>query len=183
MVNINFLNIRCANEIKGAGARAYPYIYDGKNVCNTLFVSPPGCGKTTILRDVARLLSKNSNIKIVIIDERDEIAARSTDTETCDVGKRTFVLSGYSKKDGFSHAVRSLSPTVVICDEIGFENDFLSIEEAVVRGIKIIASIHGDDIDDIAGNNKLDIFKRFIVLDSSFNLKVYEKKEKEYVEL
>ena len=181
--NLSFLNIRCANEIKGVGEKVYNHIYNGKSVHNTLFISPPGCGKTTVLRDVARLLSANSNMKVVIIDERDEIAAKYINKELCDVGKRTFVLSGYSKKDGFSHAIRSLSPTVIICDEIGFENDFLSIKEAMVRGVKVIASVHGSGIEDVKSNEELRAFKIFVVLDRYFAQKIYVKKAGDYIEL
>lgn len=180
---ISSLNIRCANELTGVGQKIFENIFDGSDLKNTLIISPPKCGKTTVLRDITRLMSGVKNMRIVLIDERDEIAASFMGASTVDVGDRTFVLSGYLKKEGFSHAVRSLSPTVVICDEIGDDKDVSLIQSVLVRGVKIVASIHGSSVEEVLNKNKFNCFERIIVLNKNFQSKIYSLKNGEYYEL
>lgn len=181
--DISFLNIRCANEIEVVGEEILNKIFYNDYIYNTLIIAPPKCGKTTFLRDLTRLISNNRNVKLALIDERDEIASSFMGLSSNNVGDRTFVLSGYLKKDGFSHAVRSLSPDAIICDEIGNDEDFEAIYNAIIRGVKIIATIHGKNIEDIIGNNKYHAFERVVVLDKFFNKKIYKLDKGEYIEL
>ena len=116
---------------------------------NTLIISPPGEGKTTLVRDITRNLSKEKNIKIAVIDERDEIASVYMGKAQNYVGIRTFVMSGYNKKDGFEQSIRSLSPTVIVCDEIGGKEDVNAVKNAVNKGVKVITTIHGYSVSDI----------------------------------
>ncbi|MBR4892468.1 MAG: Flp pilus assembly complex ATPase component TadA [Clostridia bacterium] len=178
--NISFLNIRCANEIMGAGEEVFLKLFN-ERVENTLIVSPPKCGKTTLLRDLTRLISKTKGIKVVLIDERDEIAASFMGSNANDVGERTFVLSGYLKKDGFSHAIRGLSPDVVVCDEIGGPKDFLNILDASKRGVNVIATIHGNSMEDI-GEFK-GVFKNIVFLDKNFKLRLFKIRGGDFYEL
>ncbi len=165
--DIQSINIRIAREIIGISNHLMRYIMENGKVKNTLIISPPKAGKTTLLRDIVRNLSNIENMKISLLDERDEIAALYHGIPQNDVGMRTFVLSGYSKKDGFIHSIRSLSPTVIVCDEIGGEDDLMSLKNAVNRGVKVISSIHGYSKEDVfkkKGMNELsDIFECFIV--------------------
>ena len=154
-----------------------------KDIENTLIISPPKCGKTTLLRDLTRFLSNNKNVKIALIDERDEIASSYMGRDYNDVGKRTFVLSGYLKEEGFSHAVRSLSPDIIICDEIGDKEDFNIISYALLRGVKIIATLHGEGILKIKDKNEFNDFKNIIVLNKNFEFKLYKFTDGEYIEL
>ena len=181
--DINSLNIRCANELKGVYKEVYNKLFLNKDIENTLIISPPKCGKTTLLRDLTRFLSNNKNIKIALIDERDEIASSYMGKDYNDVGERTFVLSGYSKEEGFSHAVRSLSPDIIICDEIGDKKDFDIISYALLRGVKIIATLHGEGILKIKDENKFNDFKNIIVLNKNFEFKLYKFTDGECIEL
>lgn len=181
--DINSLNIRCANELKGIYKEVYNKLFLNKDIENTLIISPPKCGKTTLLRDLTRFLSNNKNVKIALIDERDEIASSYMGRDYNDVGKRTFVLSGYLKEEGFSHAVRSLSPDIIICDEIGDKEDFNIISYALLRGVKIIATLHGEGILKIKDKNEFNDFKNIIVLNKNFEFKLYKFTDGEYIEL
>lgn len=180
---ISSLNIRCANEIPGVGERIVNNIFEEGILKNTLIISPPKCGKTTVLRDITRLLSKMKSMKIILIDERDEIASAYMGNSSNDIGERTFVLSGYLKKEGFTHAIRSLAPTVIICDEIGDSDDISVMNFAIVRGVKIIASIHGDCIEDVLYKNNFKSFERIVLLDKNYKSKIYTLNNGEYYEL
>lgn len=180
--DISSLNIRCANELKGVYETVYNNLFKNTDIENTLIISPPKCGKTTLLRDLTRLLSKNKNIRLALIDERDEIASSYMGKDYNDVGIRTFVLSGYSKDEGFSHAVRCLSPDIIICDEIGDKEDFNIISYAIKRGVKIIATLHGDGIYEIQNKKEFNAFKNIVILNKNFEFKIYKYTDGEYVE-
>ena len=158
--DISALNIRITKELKGVGERVFESIVRDGEIKNTIIVSPPGCGKTTLLRDLTRLISNSTEgLKISLIDERNEIAASYMGEPENDVGIRTDVFSGYMKKDGIIQAVRSMSPSLIIVDEIGGNEDIKSLKMAYNSGVKVIASIHGDDFCNIP-----DIFKYAIKL-------------------
>ncbi len=141
---VQSLNYRFAREIIGAANSVMERIFDGKSVKNTLIVSPPMCGKTTMLRDIARQLSENGK-KVSIVDERSEIAAISFGISPYRLGANCDVLSGVNKAEGMLVMLRSMSPDVIITDEIGDEKDFAAIREIKKRGVKVITSLHGDD--------------------------------------
>ena len=90
----------------------------GEDVRNTLIISPPKCGKTTILRDLARSLS-NRGYRVGICDERSEIAGCYNGMASYDLGSRTDILDGCPKSEGMIMLIRSMSPDVIITDEIG----------------------------------------------------------------
>ena len=140
------VNIRIARQYNGSCKNCIDFIKSDGRIKNTVIISPPGCGKTTILRDIARTLGEEH--KVSIIDERFEIAAQNRGVPQFDIGTETDVLSGFSKKDGITHALRSLSPDVIICDEIGTKEDVISIENILKGGCKIITSMHGYSIEE-----------------------------------
>jgi len=146
--HINGLNIRLAREVIGAADRIMPYIYHNNRVVSTLIISPPGCGKTTLLRDICRQLSLRG-VDIVVIDERSEIAACYKGIPQLDVWIRTYVIDGCPKAAGISMALRGLAPQVIVTDEIGHPEDGLALQDVIRAGVQVIASCHGHDWDSV----------------------------------
>ena len=140
---VQSLNYRFAREVIGAANNVIDKIFDGVRIQNTLIVSPPMCGKTTMLRDIARILSEAGK-KVSVVDERGEIAAISFGVSPFNLGANCDVLSGVNKADGMLLMLRSMSPDVIITDEIGDERDFDAIREIKKRGVKVITTLHGD---------------------------------------
>ena len=136
--DISSINIRVADEIKNCSKFLLEKININKNV---LICGAPCSGKTTILRDTARLLSYKN--RVCLIDTRMELACFNKGVSGFDVGLCD-VFTSYSKKDGFEQAVRTMSPEYIICDEIGGE-DVFSIIEAQKSGVNVIASAHCSD--------------------------------------
>jgi stage III sporulation protein AA len=153
---INSFNFRIARQVIGAGNQVLQYILKDNKVLNTLIVSPPGYGKTTILRDVARLLSTGnrnwSGVDVGIIDERSEIASLYKGIPQNEVGIRTDIIENISKSEGMKILVRSMSPKVIIADEIGIEEDVYAINYALCSGCKGIFTAHGSNFEDISLN-------------------------------
>lgn len=139
---IQSLNYRIAREIIGVADMVMDRIYSGGIIKNTLIISPPMCGKTTLLRDIARKLSEDGK-KVSIVDERSEIAALSGGVSPFDLGAGCDVLSGVNKSDGMLLMLRSMSPDVIITDELGGDEDFRAVSEIKKRGVSVIASLHG----------------------------------------
>lgn len=179
---ISGFNIRLAREWKRAAAGALPYLLETREgpVYRTLVISPPQQGKTTFIRDLARLLSSGSkdnesgrpyrSFKVGIVDERSEIAACVKGVPSFDVGPRTDVLDGCPKAEGMMMMIRSMSPEVLIADEIGRSEDASAIHEALHAGISVVATAHGRDIEDVKRRPILrelmeaGVFDRFVVL-------------------
>lgn len=163
--NISSLNIRISKAVNGASNKIMPIITGGNRIYNTLIVSPPKCGKTTILRDIAKNISNGmysvglKGKKVVIIDERSEIAACYNGVPQMDVGIRTDVLDNCLKNTGMIMAIRSLSPDVLICDEIGTLGEVEALNMAFNSGVNIVVTVHGFDIEDISGRK---VFKELI---------------------
>jgi stage III sporulation protein AA len=157
--DIGSFNIRIAREIKGAGVPLIPVLWDkaAGNVHQTLVVSPPQHGKTTLVRDLARLISAgglsgdgrtHAGLKVGIVDERSEIAACVKGVPSFDVGPRTDVLDGCPKAEGMMMMIRSMSPDVLVVDEIGRPEDAAALHEALHAGVRVIATAHGRDAED-----------------------------------
>lgn len=151
--DITHFNIRLAHEIKGIGQPFIPYLYRNKCLQNILIVAPPQCGKTTLIRDLARIAATgNKQIpawKVGIIDERSEIAGCVNGVPQLDVGLRSDVLDACPKAEGMMMMIRSMSPDLLIVDEIGRTEDVEAIYEAVYTGIHLIATVHGYSLADL----------------------------------
>lgn len=171
---ISALNIRIAHEVVGCSDKLLPYLLEKGKVCHTLIVSPPKCGKTTILRDIVRNLSNGfyayGPFTVGIVDERSEIAGCYMGVPQNNVGIRTDVLDGCPKVEGMHMLLRSMSPQVIAVDEIGNKEDMLAIEEVLGAGVSVLCTVHGMDLDDCYKkpilrqmiDNKL--FERIVVL-------------------
>ncbi len=161
--NISSVSLRIAGEKIGCASEAVKYTYGSKNV---LIVSPVCGGKTTMLRDMLRILS-NDGHTVGISDERGEIAACYMGVPQLDVGVRTDVLDCCPKALGLSMLVRTMSPDIVAADEIGTDEDIRAIREAALSGVSVICTAHGTDLNDIKGRLKdnTDIFDTYIFLE------------------
>lgn len=160
MSNITCLNIRVAGEKTGCADDIIGQLIEEGRVCHTLIMSPPGGGKTTILRDIIRQISDGcvkkqidfKGINVGIVDERSEIAACYKGIPSNDVGARTDILDACPKAEGIIRLVRTMAPKVIAVDEIGGKNDYEAIEYALTSGCSILATIHGKEIDDLKKN-------------------------------
>ena len=140
---ISSMNIRfCKEKIGCSKALASHLIDQGGKVVNTLLISPPGCGKTTMLRDIARFFSYNG-IKTAVCDERSEIAGMYNSVPSFDLGPRTDILDGAPKAQGIELLIRSMSPQVIITDELGKKEDIEAIRQCMTTGVNVVTSIHG----------------------------------------
>lgn len=171
---ITFFNIRIAKEQIGAALPIIPYIYTN-HYCNTLFAGAPQSGKTTLIRDTARVIASGwSNIearKVGIIDERSEIAASRKGVPQHNLGLRSDVMDACPKSEGMMMMIRSMSPDVLIVDEIGSTEDVRSLLEAINAGVTVICTIHGDSLDELKKRPSLEplfkqnVFQRIIILE------------------
>ena len=155
--NINYisaLNFRIAKEIIGASNKLLKYVIEDGEIQNTLIVSRPGNGKTTILRDLVRNLS-NMGYTVSLIDERGEIAAMYNGVPQNDVGLRCDVLDNVTKSIGMKIAVRTMSPDIIVSDEIGTKEDVDAINYGVLSGVHGIFTAHGNTIMDLKLNENL----------------------------
>lgn len=179
--NISGFNIRIARQVLGAADNLIKYIVRRENdIYNTMIISPPQCGKTTILRDLIRQLSNGIDskgirgLKIGLVDERSEIAGAYHGIPQNDVGYRTDVLDACPKSQGLIMLIRSMSPQVLATDEIGSRSDTEAIYEAINAGIRMVTTIHGDGIEDVLNRPfindvvKNSVFERLIILSSRF---------------
>ena len=139
--NITSLSFRISRQIYNAAHEIIGNIITGNTIHSALIVSEPCGGKTTMLTDLSRLLS-NFGKRVAIIDERGEISAVYNGEPSKDIGELTYVYDGYSKGEGMMNALRSMSPQVIICDEIGTKDDADSMLEALNAGVPVIATAH-----------------------------------------
>lgn len=154
MKNIHALNIRLSHEIKGCADGVLNYIVRNGRLHHTMIISPPGCGKTTLLRDIVRQISNGkpgvcSGYTVGVVDERGEIAGCYQGIVQNDVGMRTDVLDCCPKAQGMLMLLRSMAPQVIAVDEIGKKEDFEAIESILNAGIQLICTVHGNSLEDI----------------------------------
>lgn len=152
--NISAMNIRLANEVIGAADAISGHILSGGTVRSTLIISPPGAGKTTMLRDIARMLSQRG-FAVSIADERCEIAAMHGGRSAFELGGLTSVMDNCPKAEAMLMLLRSMSPDVIITDEIGTRADAEAVRSIMNSGVAVIASAHGRSIEQIMKRREL----------------------------
>lgn len=159
--NISSINIRHARQIFGCSDLLINKIFQNGVLQNTLLVSPPGCGKTTMMRDLVRNLSA-MKYKVAICDERSELAAMRDCKSSYNLGDYVDVIDGTGKNQAISMFIRAMSPNVVVTDEIGGKDDFEALKLCCRSGVSLLSSMHGKNFDDIGKYTQL--FSRVIVL-------------------
>ena len=161
--DINGLNIRISREIIGSGEDIYNRVFCC-GLKNVLIAGAPSSGKTTVLRDLCRLLG--DKYRVSIIDERSELAAVCKGVPQNNIGINSDIFDGFSKQSGLETAVRVMSPDIIVFDEAGSENEFEYMRYAMTCGVRICASIHAFSVEDV--RRKLaftDDFNYIVMLD------------------
>ena len=171
---ISSVNVRVSHEVIGCADRLLPYITKNRQVCHTLIISPPCCGKTTLIRDLIRQISDGGpyvkGCSVGVVDERSELGGCYLGIAQNHLGTRTDILDCCPKAEGMIMLIRSMSPQVIAVDEIGTAEDIRAVEYAMQCGCKLIASVHGLDMDEATKKPVLGelirrrMFERYVVL-------------------
>lgn len=195
--HISSLNIRVSREVKRCSDKVLSHIIKSSTkINNTIIISPPQCGKTTLLRDIVRNLSSGNDkfnfkgVNVALIDERNEIAGSYLGVPQMDVGIRTDIIETCPKDVGIMMVLRSMSPNIIVTDEIGREKDIKALYTALNGGVGLITTVHGDSMEDIRNRKELnrllneDLFKKVILLSAKKGPgtveKIYDLEEKRW---
>lgn len=192
MKYIRYLNIRIAHQIQGAADALIPCLFENGRVMSTLLISPPGGGKTTMLRDIIRQVSDGTiygpGVNVSVVDERSEIAGSYLGVSQNDVGIRTDVLDGCPKVEGMMQLIRSMAPGVLAVDEVGSLADVQALQMAGGCGCKLLATIHGGSMEEVKQKDYMryvmeqGLFERYVMLDrrqgASRIVEIYDREGK-----
>lgn len=177
--NISFIHIRIACEYRDCARGLLSYVYENGRLLSTLIFSAPGQGKTTLMRDLIRLISDGNSFgspkTVSVVDERGELAACDQGVPQNDLGKQTDVLDGCPKTLGMRLMLRSMAPSVLAVDEIAGGDDVDAVFEAAGCGCAILATAHGESLDRLMEKEgfrrlmKSGVFDRYIQLENNGN--------------
>ena len=145
--------LRIAREVKGAALPVLSQVCEGGRLQSTLILAPPGLGKTTLLRDLLRMVSDGEGClphRVGLADQRGEVAALWGGVPQLDVGSRTDILEGCPKAQALMLLLRAMNPQVLAVDEITAEADLEALLAAVGCGVTLLATAHGTDRADLS---------------------------------
>lgn len=186
MKYISGMNIRVAHEQKRCGKQVFPWLFEGEKLCHTLIISPPGFGKTTLLRDLIRMLS-NYEYQVSVVDERSEIGASYHGIPQNEIGARTDLMDGCPKAEGISMMIRSMTPEIIAVDEIGTKEDVEALQYGRTCGCVLLGTIHGNSIEDVRRRNWTKEmflerwFERYILLEGIGKVKEIDNEKGERI--
>ena len=173
---ISSINLRMSHEILGCADPIFPFITYNKKLYHTLIVSPPRCGKTTLLRDMIRQISNGNGwingMSVGVVDERSELGGCYMGVAQTQLGIRTDVLDCCPKAEGMIMVIRSMGPEVIAVDEIGTAEDVHAIEYAMHCGCKMLATVHADSMEELRKKPLFDQmvaekrFERYVLLEN-----------------
>lgn len=150
---VSSINVRMSHEVLGCADEVFPHISCNRQLYHTLIISPPGCGKTTLLRDMVRQISNGNKwlpgMPTGVVDERSEIGGCYMGVAQNQLGMRTDILDGCPKAEGMIMLIRSMGPKVIAVDEIGTAEDVHAMEYAMHCGCKMVATIHASSMDEL----------------------------------
>ena len=165
---ISSLNIRIGHNIVDCSSEIIHFIVSNQKVKNTLILSSPGEGKTTLLRDIILKLSNKFNIpNIMVIDEKFEL---SGEKQNFDLGKNVDVMQGANKRFSFFEAIKVMNPNVIATDELVSDEDIEGVKFAIKSGVSVIATVHSKNLDELKTKQYFEklvsekYFERFVVL-------------------
>jgi len=145
---LSSLNLRLARAVPGCAGEVYRSLTASGPFPSTLLLAPPGLGKTTLLRELVRMLS-DGGTRVGLADERGEVAALWQGMPQFDVGAHTDILDGCPKAQALLMLLRGMNPQVLACDEITAGADCAALGECANCGVKLLATAHGADLDDL----------------------------------
>ena len=174
--NISSLNVRVPHEILGSSDKVFSNIYNNNKIYNTLILSPPGFGKTTILKDLIRKFN-SINKQVLVIDERGELFIQSL--------LNVDYIRFCDKNHALTIGIRSLSPEVVICDELVIKEDWQLSENAISSGVKLVSTVHAESISDLKKKKNFiyNIFERYAVIKDYKNKGIIDIYNEEFIKL
>lgn len=174
--NISFIHIRIANEYRDCARELLPWLYKDGILQSTLIFSAPGQGKTTLMRDLIRLISSGNSwgrpLTVAVVDERGELAACDQGIPQNDLGIQTDVMDGCPKTLGMRLMLRSMAPSVLAADEIGSGEDVEAILEAAGCGCVMLATAHGESFEHLMQKDSfrrlknMTVFQRYVQLNN-----------------
>ena len=166
--DLSSLDIRIPRQQLGLADRVLPRLLPGGRLESTLILSPPGGGKTTLLRDLVRALSDEKGLRVSLVDERGELAAVRRGVPQLRVGRHTDVLDACPKALAIPALLRAMNPQVIAVDEVAAAEDVAALELAAGTGAALLATAHGGGLEDLrrrpvlSGMLDLGLFRRAV---------------------